>query len=161
MAANNGSGAHQIDHGALRGGASEIAVVAQTIAQIADEVSAGAESQIRSLDGALGGVNLLAASLKETATQADSVSGSTEELVSSVNEVAASIEQITGGADSLATAIREVASSMQESKASIQRHEHGAGNGDHGTAGHHLDRGDGHLGQRRGRRHRRTRVLCQ
>ena len=44
------------------------------IVEMTDQVSQGAETQVRSLDGALSGLNEMTASLKETAAQAGSVS---------------------------------------------------------------------------------------
>ena len=52
----------------------------RAIARITDEVSEGADAQVRSLDGALSGLNEMTASLKETAGQAESVAASAEEL---------------------------------------------------------------------------------
>src|SRR6185503_4087541 len=122
MAATNGNGnrADVLDRRALLDGAGEITNAAKIIARMAEEVAEGADVQMRSVDHALGGVNQLSASLKETATQADGVASSTESLVSSINEVAASIEQVTVGTDTLAGAIQQVAASMHESNASIQ-----------------------------------------
>ena len=54
--------------------AEQVATAANAIARMTDEVSDGAEAQIRSLDGALSGLNEMAASLTETAGQAESVS---------------------------------------------------------------------------------------
>ena len=74
MAAPNGNGnrANVRDHRMLLAEADEITGTAKIIASLAEEVTAGTEVQIRSLDSALSGVNELSTSLKETATQADS-----------------------------------------------------------------------------------------
>ena len=70
--------------------AEQVTASAIAIARITDDVSNGAETQIRSLDGTMSSLNEMAESLKETASQADSVGASSEELMSSVNEMAAS-----------------------------------------------------------------------
>ena len=72
-------------------------------------IARGAEIQIAALDAALSGVNQMAASLRETAGQAESVSAAAEELASSVTEVAASIEQVTGNATNLASGSNQTA----------------------------------------------------
>src|SRR6187401_95528 len=115
----NGNGAHAVDHTKLRQEAGQISDVVSRIAQITDQVSAGADAQARSLDTALSGLNQITASLKETAGQAETVSGSTDGLLSSINEVAASIEQVTRNSENLATFITQTASSIKESNASI------------------------------------------
>ena len=56
----------------------QVTTAANAIARLTDDVSDGAEAQIRSLDGALSGLNQMAASLKETAGQAESLSASAE-----------------------------------------------------------------------------------
>ena len=104
----NGNGAGSFNRAGLLDEASQISDAVARIAQITDEVSQGADVQVRSLDAALSGVNELSASLKETATQAESVAGATEILVSSINEVAASIEQVATSTDTLAGAVRQV-----------------------------------------------------
>src|SRR5215213_1938145 len=95
----NGNRANALNRRALREETGEISVAAKVIAQMADEVSEGADTQMRSVEGAVSGLNQLSASLKETATQAEAVSVSTETLVSSINQVAASIEQVTTNTD--------------------------------------------------------------
>ena len=49
----------------------QLTAAAHAIARITDEVSEGADTQVRSLDATLSGLNEMAASLKETAGQAD------------------------------------------------------------------------------------------
>ena len=75
MAATNGNGhrADGLNHRALLDEAGEITDAAKVVARMAEEISEGADVQMRSLDSALSGVNQLSASLKETATQAESV----------------------------------------------------------------------------------------
>src|SRR5687767_16040585 len=64
--------------------AEQVTAAAGLISRITEEVAAGSESQIRSLDSAVAGVTEVAASLKQTAGQADSVAVSAEQLLSSV-----------------------------------------------------------------------------
>src|SRR6186713_3581997 len=72
-----------------------VAASAANIAEIADQVSDGATSQLKSVDEALAGVSGMAASLTTTAGQAEAVAASTEELVSGINEMAASVDQVS------------------------------------------------------------------
>jgi len=116
--ATNGNGA-TVNRAGLIDEAARITDAVSMIAQITDEVSQGADLQVRSLDSALSGINELSASLKETATQAEAASTATDALVSSVNEVAASIEQVASSTDSLSIAVRQVTTSMVETSASI------------------------------------------
>ena len=62
----------------------------------------------------------MAASLDETAGQAEAIAASTEQLVSSVNEMAASIEQVTANTASLASSATETAAAIEETATSIQ-----------------------------------------
>ena len=62
--------------------AEQVTSAAAEIARIADEVSAGAETQVRSLDRTFSGLNEMTASLKETGGQADSVAMSVSGSVS-------------------------------------------------------------------------------
>src|SRR5262249_59677067 len=78
----NGHRALAFDPAVIRSRAEQVTESASDIARIADEVSAGADSQIRSLDDALSNVNQMAASLRETAGQAESVTRSSETLPS-------------------------------------------------------------------------------
>src|SRR6185503_16765120 len=95
----NGQGGYAAaDPHLLRSEASHITDAVTRIARITDEVSEGADTQVRSIDSALSGLNEMSASLRETATQADVVTASTDGLVSSIAEVAASIEQVTRNA---------------------------------------------------------------
>src|SRR5262245_31387496 len=98
----NGNGVHVADDfSMLRDEANQITEGVSRIAEMTDQVSAGADDQVRSLENALSGVNQMAASLRETAGQAQSVSQSTESIVSSINETAASVEQVTKNSESL------------------------------------------------------------
>ncbi|HZA36090.1 MAG TPA: hypothetical protein VE505_14235, partial [Vicinamibacterales bacterium] len=56
--------------------AEQVATAVTALARITEDVSEQAETQVRSLDGTLSGLNEMAASLKETAGRADAV-GST------------------------------------------------------------------------------------
>ena len=107
-AAGNGAGGG-IDTQMVLSQAEQVAATAGTIARLNEEVSEGADAQLRSLDRALASVNEMAASLTQTAGQAESVSVSAEQLGSSVNEMAASIEQVTANTASLAASVRETA----------------------------------------------------
>ena len=117
---SNGRVAPAFDTRLVLSQAEQVVTTAGTIARISDEVSEGTESQTRALDRALGSLNDMSASLKETAGQAESVTASAEELGSSVNEMAASIEQVTANTTSLAASIAETGAAIQESAASIQ-----------------------------------------
>src|SRR5215212_2182266 len=99
----------------------QVEAAAHAIARISGDVSEGADSQIRSLDGTLSGLNEMVASLKETAGQADSVAASAEELLSSVNEMAASIEQVTANTVSLAASVGETSTSIVQTSASMRQ----------------------------------------
>ena len=120
MAVKGSNGAGALDTRLLREEASSITDAVSRIVRITDQVSQGAETQVRSLDDALSGLNQMTTSLKETASQAESVSSSTESLVSSINEVAASIEQVTANVTGLAGFIQQTATSIQQNNASIQ-----------------------------------------
>src|SRR4029079_17265831 len=85
-----------------RGRRAQLAPSANGIARIADEVWDGAAEQVKSLDSALAGVESMAITLGETATQVESIASSTEELVAGVNEMAASVEQVAANAGSVA-----------------------------------------------------------
>src|SRR5262245_7120381 len=102
MAARNGingvNGHGAADPPRLRSEANHSSDAVTGSARIADEVSEGADTQVRSIDSALSGLHQMSASLRETATQADSVTASTDGLVGSIAEVAASIEQVTRNA---------------------------------------------------------------
>src|SRR5262245_18280145 len=117
MAGKSGNGAGVIDQRVLRDEANPISVAFARIARITDEVSEGADVQVRSLDSALSSLNQMTTSLKETATQAESISGSSDSLVSSINEVAASIEQVTVNVSGLASFIQQTTASMQKNSA--------------------------------------------
>src|SRR4030095_5462337 len=116
----NGARPRSIDVDLLHERAGQVTISANGIARIADAVFEGAEIQVRSLDEAVTGVNQMATSLKQTASQADSISVSSDELVSSVNELAVSIEQVTANTASLAASVNEAAAAAQETTASIQ-----------------------------------------
>src|SRR5436190_19492872 len=103
----NGLGGHALDHGLVKDEAIQITGAVSRIVEMTDEVSAGAEAQIRSLDSALSGLNEMSASLKETASQAESVVASTDSLNSSISEVAASVEQVTRNSEMFATFVRQ------------------------------------------------------
>src|SRR3954471_19816862 len=60
--------------------ARDVAASAESIARGADDVSVSAVEQIRIMDDAVSGLGVVAASLKQTAGQAESVSTATEEL---------------------------------------------------------------------------------
>src|SRR5262245_58135135 len=117
MAANGGNGhrTHTLNHDLLRDEASQITDAVARIVAMTDQVSAGADVQVQSLDSALSGLNQMTASLKETAGQAESVASSTDSLTSSITEVAASIEQVTKSTNGLAADMRSTASAVQES----------------------------------------------
>jgi methyl-accepting chemotaxis protein len=66
---SNGHGGDALDHGLLKDEAMQITGAVSRIVEMTDQVSEGAEVQIRSLDSALSGLNEMSASLKETATQ--------------------------------------------------------------------------------------------
>jgi len=121
VSGGNGNGARAIDHNMLRNEASQITTAVARIAEMTDQVSAGADVQVQSLESALSGLNEMTSSLKETATQAASVTVSADSLASSINEVAASIEQVTKNTDSLAGFARSTASAIQQSTQSIQK----------------------------------------
>lgn len=78
----NGVHSLALDTASVRNEAGLISHAAAALARMTEEVSDGADTQIRSLDEALSGVNEMAASLRETAAQAESVALSSEELVS-------------------------------------------------------------------------------
>src|SRR5687767_1386947 len=101
MAAGGGNGhaAGAFDPKMLREEAGYITDAVSRIVEITDQVSEGADAQLRSVDSAVSGVAEMSASLKETASQAESVTASTDGLVSSINEMAASIEQVTRNSD--------------------------------------------------------------
>ena len=120
MAVKGSNGAGALDTRLLREEATSITDAVARIVRITDQVSQGAETQVRSLDDALSGLNQMTTSLKETASQAESISGSTDSLVSSINEVAASIEQVTANVTGLAGFIQQTATSIQQNNASIQ-----------------------------------------
>jgi hypothetical protein len=65
----NDNGARSIDRKVLRDEAGHITDAVSRIAEMADQVSAGATAQVQSLDSALSGLNQMTASLKETATK--------------------------------------------------------------------------------------------
>jgi len=77
-----------IDTRAALDQALRVTEAAGVIARLSDEFAQGATSQVRSLDDALTGLNEMAASLGETASQATTIAGSTDQLVSSITEVA-------------------------------------------------------------------------
>ena len=58
--------------------AGQVTESAAAISRLTEDVSQVAETQVQTLERALGAVNQMAASLKETASQADSVSVSAE-----------------------------------------------------------------------------------
>ena len=120
MAVKGSNGAGALDTRLLREEATSITDAVVRIVRVTDQVSQGAETQVRSLDDALSGLNEMTTSLKETASQAESISGSTDGLVSSINEVAASIEQVTANVTGLAGFIQQTATSIQQNNASIQ-----------------------------------------
>jgi methyl-accepting chemotaxis protein len=76
----NGKASGGVDTHRMRERADQVTHSASGIARIADAVFEGAETQIRSLDEAVAGINQIAASLRETAQQTESVSESAEEL---------------------------------------------------------------------------------
>jgi len=121
---SNGSGRETriaaLNIGLVRDRALRVTDSANGIARIAEAVSDGADVQIRALDEAVSGVNQMAASLKETASQAESVGTSTEQLVSSVNELSVSLEQVSANMAGLASAADQTATSATETSASIQ-----------------------------------------
>ena len=88
---SNGRGTGRMprpDTAAVRVRAEQVARSATAIARVADEVAAGAEVQVRSLQEALSDMRQVASSLADTARQTDSVTGSAEGLVNSTNEIA-------------------------------------------------------------------------
>ena len=121
ISSGNGHGGHALDHGLLKDEAIQITGAVSRIVEMTDQVSEGADAQLRSLDSALSGLNEMSASLKETATQAESVSASTESLASSISEVAASVEQVTRNSEMFATFVRQTVTAIQQSNDSIQR----------------------------------------
>jgi methyl-accepting chemotaxis protein len=112
--------APRFDSAVILSSARQVAAAATTISRVSDDVFEGAEAQAGTLDRATGVLNEMAASLKETASQATSVTVSAEELASAVAETAASIEQVTSNTASLSEAITRTAGSVQQSAASIQ-----------------------------------------
>jgi len=66
MAVKGANGAGVIDQSLLRDEATSITDAVARIARITDEVSEGADAQVRSLDSALSGLTQMATSLKET-----------------------------------------------------------------------------------------------
>jgi methyl-accepting chemotaxis protein len=67
MAVKGSNGAGALDPRHLREEATSITDAAARIMRITDQVSEGADMQIRSLDDAVSGLNQMTASLKETA----------------------------------------------------------------------------------------------
>ena len=76
----NGARPAAIDTHLLHERAGQVTTTAHGIARIADAVFEGAEVQLRSLDEAVTGVNQMATSLMQTASQAESISLSADEL---------------------------------------------------------------------------------
>src|SRR5262245_21990130 len=105
----NGLYSRGIDIVTIRSQAEQVSLSAAGIARIADEVAQGATVQLGSLDGALGEMNEVVASLLDTAAQAESATNSSESLVSSVNEIAASIEQVSANTTSLSASVAQSA----------------------------------------------------
>jgi len=105
-----------LDPRLVAGQAAQLTASANGIARIADEVRDNAEAQVKSLDGALAGLESMAATLGETATQAESIATASEELVSGVNEMAASIEQVAANTASLAASVAQNASAIGPAK---------------------------------------------
>src|SRR5688572_10008723 len=120
MAARGSNGAGAVDYRLLRDEAHSITDAVARIARITDQASEGADTQVRSLDSALSGLNQMTSSLKESATQAASISESTDSLVSSINEVAASNEQVTANVAGLTSFIQQTAASIKQGSTSIQ-----------------------------------------
>jgi methyl-accepting chemotaxis protein len=57
----NGNGAYAVDHTKIREEAGGISAAVSRIVEITDQVSAGADAQVRSLDSALSGLNQITA----------------------------------------------------------------------------------------------------
>ena len=143
----NGARPLHVDLHLMEEGARRITHSAGGIARIADAVFEGAAAQIRSLDEVVSGVNQMATSLRETASQAESAATSTEQLVSSVNEVSVSIEQVAANAASLATSVTETASAAQETSVHPVGDRDDSGDGVRRAAGRGLRHRDGGLDQ--------------
>jgi len=115
MAVTNGNGhGGSISTEVLRDEASQINHAVSLIVEMTDQVSQGADVQMRSLDNALSGLNQMTVSLKDTAAQAGSVATSTENLVSAINEIAASIEQVTRSSESLTSFVKQTATAIRD-----------------------------------------------
>src|SRR3954454_13498192 len=87
--------AHDGEVARLREETELVVTASGELAQVGARVADGARAQARAVDEAVGRVNTMTASLKETADQAVSVAGSAEELASSLNEMAASVEEVS------------------------------------------------------------------
>src|SRR6186713_3025700 len=64
------------------------------------------------IESAVGQINAMALTLKQTAQQAESLALSGEETASSVNEMVASIEQVTSGGVQVATAAAQTSQAI-------------------------------------------------
>jgi hypothetical protein len=86
-----------------------------------DQVSEGADAQIRSLDSALSGLNEMSASLKETATQAG-IGGRLDREPGVVDLGGRRlVEQVTRNSRCSPTFVRQTVTAIQQSNDSIQR----------------------------------------
>src|SRR6476660_6534789 len=73
--------------------AEQMTAAAAAIVQMTDEVSDGADAQVRSFQRMIGSLTQMTTSLAETAGQVESIAASATQLLSSGNEMASSIEQ--------------------------------------------------------------------
>ena len=90
------------------------------IRSMLSRIGDGLDLQNRTLEEATSETNKMAASLKETAGQAQSVATATDQIVSSINEVAASVEQVTANVAQVASAATQTTASIKSTAASIQ-----------------------------------------
>src|SRR5688572_29280091 len=77
-------------------------VAVEEIRSVIIRINDGLDVQNRTLEEATTETNKMAASLKETAGQAQSVATAAEQIVSSTNEIAASVEQVTANISQVA-----------------------------------------------------------
>ena len=118
----NGSGYKPagFDPRLVLGPADQVTATASSLARIADEVWSGSEEQVKALDTALDELGGIAATLAETATQAEAIASSTEQIVAGTQEMAASLEGVAANNASVAGSISSSATAMQQNSASIQ-----------------------------------------
>ena len=122
MAVKGSNGAGALDTRLLREEASSITDAVARIVRITDQVSQGAETQVRSLDDALSGLNQMTTSLKETAVPG--------RIGQRLHRKPGLVDQRGGGLDraghaqnvtGLAGFIQQTATSIQQNNASRSR----------------------------------------